>query len=196
MKATTQFSVPGATGGVLFREWPDGRECPGGSGALVAEKWCALPEGVLTWDGPDSWRKVSLRPTSRHQSASRRLLAGFSFRVRWRESCCSWSNQACRAWSEQAHVVIRGTGLHRAHAVRLMSTNAAGTFLSSDRPSCHHGDGNAVPVSFFDGELASRVFLHSGSLHEGPESSPHHDYVDSGCWAHHAFKASSAWSVV
>ena len=124
--------------------------------------------GVLTWDGPDSWRKVSLRPTSRHQSASRRLLAGFSFRVRWRESCCSWSNQACRACSEQAHVVIRGTGLHRAHAVRLMSTNAAGTFLSSDRPSCHHGDGNAVPVSFFDGELASRVFLHSGSLHEGP----------------------------
>lgn len=30
----------------------------------------------------------------------------------------------------------------------------------------------------------------------GPESSPHHDCVDSGCWAHHAFKAFSAWSVV
>ena len=80
--------------------------------------------------------------------------------------------------------------------MRLMFTNAAGTFLSSDRPSCHHGDGNAVPMSFFDGELTGRVLLHWGHSMRGPESSPHHDGVDSGCWAHHAFKAFSAWSVV
>jgi len=125
-----------------------------------------------TWDKPDSWRKMSLRFTSRHQSASRRLLAGFSFRVRWRESCCSWSNQACRAWPEQTHVVVRGTGLHRVHAVRAMFINAAGTFLSSDRPSCHHGDGNATPVSFFDGELASRAFPRSGAPHEVAPNHP------------------------
>ena len=165
MKGTTQLSVLGATGGVCVHDWPDGAWMPGRFRAPAAEELVCS-----TWDKPDSWRKMSLRFTSRHQSASRRLLAGFSFRVRWRESCCSWSNQACRAWSEQAHVVIRGTGLHRAHAVRLMFTNVAGTFLSSDRPSCHHGDGNATPVSFFDGELASRAFPPFGATPwSGPE---------------------------
>lgn len=130
-------------GGVLYL-----RVCSPGIDQTRDEKChCAPPLGTRVLHG-DCWRGF------------RSVCGG--------ESCCSWSNQACRAWSEQAHVVIRGAGLHRAHAVRAMSTNAAGTFLSSDRPSCRHGDGNAVPMSFFDGELTSRVFLHSGSLHEGP----------------------------
>ena len=153
MKMTTLLSVLGATGGVCVHDWPDGVWMPGRFRAPAAEELVCS-----TWDKPDSWRKCHCA-----SPLGTRVLHGDCWRD-FRSMCGGVGTVAPGRivpvvfWPQQTHVIGRGTGLHRAHAVRAMFINTAGTFLSSDRPSCHHGDGNATPVSFFDGELASRAF--------------------------------------
>lgn len=127
--------------------------CLGGSGPLLQRSWCALP-GINRTRGEKCHCASPL---------GTRVLHGDCWRD-FRSMCGGVGTVAPGRivpvvfWPQQTHVIGRGTGLHRAHAVRAMFINTAGTFLSSDRPSCHHGDGNATPVSFFDGELASRAF--------------------------------------
>ena len=168
MKGTTLLSVLGATGGVCVHDWPDGAWMPGEvQGSLPQRSWCALP-------GIDQTRGEKCHCVP---SLGTRVLHGDC----WRDFRSMRGGVGTVApgrivpvvfWPQQTHVIGRGTGLHRAHAVRAMFINAAGTFLSSDRPSCHHGDGNATPVSFFDGELASRAFPRLGPFHEVAPNHP------------------------
>lgn len=161
MKGTTQLSVLGATGGVCVHDWPDGAWMPGEvQGSLPQRSWCALP-GINRTRGEKCHCASPL---------GTRVLHGDC----WRDFRSMRGGVGTVApgrivpvvfWPQQTHVIGRGDRPASCSCCEGHVHQCCRNILSSDRPSCHHGDGNATPVSFFDGELASRAFPRLGPLH-------------------------------